>query len=280
MNKLICYVTGGLGNRILPIASFMEFAKKTNRELYIYWPLDFRCKGSFSDYYSDKLTFVDDNFLWSLPVENTQVLCLFPDGVSNDYLIYDRTFLWKSREAGNLIYGEPTLDNKVENVVCCTNTFLSAISQEDNEAALKNLQIKEDIIKDADDIAATLGLSKNILGIHLRGTDYNLSPQHYAEMIGSELPSYSFNNIFICSDDEDYEVWIENLYPMAIRRKGKIYITKENDAFIGGWLHNTDTSAESLRDALIDIILLSKTNFKIYNITSTFAQYAEVLSHE
>ena len=277
MKKLICYATGGLGNRIFPIASFIEFAKKSNRELYVYWPLDFRCGGHFSDLYSDKLTFVDNDFLNSLPKQDTQVFCRFEDSVSNDYNVYKRRFLWDAKDIG-IVIGEPSLENETENIVCCTNTFLSAISQEDNEAAVKKLQIKEDIVKDADGIASTLGLSKNILGVHLRGTDYNLTPQAYAEMLRSELPSYSFDNIFICSDDEELEVFIESVYPKAIRRKEKIYITR-NDIDLYFWTHNTNTSAESLRDALIDILLLSKTNFQVYNKTSTFGQYAKVLSH-
>jgi len=279
MRRLICYVTGGLGNRVLPLASFIEFAKRSDRELFVYWPLDFRCGAHFSELYSDELLFVDDSFLAALPVINTQIFCRFDDGVTNDYTIYNRNYLWNARAGGRLVIGEPTVDNEVENLVCCTNTFLSCIPEKDCEEAVRKLQIKRDIIEDANKIALSLGLNKNILGVHLRGTDYNLSPSHYAQMIHSEMPDYSFDSLFFCSDDSTYEEHMDSLFPNSLRRKNKVYITKGNEDK-GGWTHNTDTTPESLRDALIDIVLLAKTNFKIYNKTSTFAEYARILSHE
>ena len=40
MKNLILYVTGGLSNRIIPMASCIEYAKITNRKMFVYWPVD------------------------------------------------------------------------------------------------------------------------------------------------------------------------------------------------------------------------------------------------
>jgi len=275
--KLICYVTGGLGNRVLPLSSLRLFAELTNRQLYLYWPLDFRCGGHFSEFYDDEIISVDESFLRALPPETTEVFCRFGDGVDNDYRVYHRSFLWDARAAGRLQMIDPSFDNEVENIICCTNTFLTNIPQEMNEFSLRNLHIKKDILQEAEQISQQLGLDKKVLGVHLRGTDYNLPAAHYAEMLRSEIPRYSFEKIFICSDDATHESHIEEHFSNTIRRKDKIYI-KRNDESRGEWTHNTNTTSESLRDTVIDILLLAKTNFKIYNKTSSFARYAEILA--
>jgi len=271
MKKFICYLTGGLGNRIIPLGSMKEYARMTGRKLFLYWPLDFRCGGRFSSLYSEDIPEVDEDFLFNLPKESTRVFCRFPDGASNDLNIYGRKFL----NSWGTIGGEPSLDDNTENIVCCTNTFLSCIPREQSIETLKGLQIKESILEKAEKIASTLKLDKSFLGIHMRGTDFNTNPNNYLAALNSVEEDLK-EKVFVCSDDATFEQHIIDNYPHAVRRKDKVFMTKKTSG--EAWTHNTNTTEESLLDALVDVILLSKTRLLIYNKASTFAEYANLLS--
>ena len=47
MKKIICYCSGGLGNRLKPIASCWAIANLTGRELVVVWEPTLRCMAPF-----------------------------------------------------------------------------------------------------------------------------------------------------------------------------------------------------------------------------------------
>lgn len=171
MKKLIIYSSGGLANRLFPLASGIDLANAMGRELYVYWPLDFRCGGDFNDFYEDKIKFIEEDFLNSLPKDNTEVFCRFQASVENDFHIYKRSFLFNAQREGNLKIGEPTALSDVENIIYCTNDFLTNHNIDRAVEVLRRFKIKKDIVCDADLIAQELGINRSTLGVHLRGTD-------------------------------------------------------------------------------------------------------------
>ena len=78
---------------------------------------------------------------------------------------------------------------------------------------------------------------------------------------------------FVCSDSKQNEDQIKQVFGDAvICRSGKNYVSKLNPS--SSWKNNVSTPLESLKDSLIDLIMLSNSTIKIYNPQSSFAQLA------
>ena len=124
MKSIICYATGGLANRVFPLASIKRYAELTNRKFLLYWPLDFRCEANFSSLYSNKIDVIDESYLHSLSFNTTKVFSSFMDTAYNDLNIYGRSFL----SYKNIVIGEPDLNETADTIICCSNTFLNCVA--------------------------------------------------------------------------------------------------------------------------------------------------------
>ena len=62
----------------------------------------------------------------------------------------------------------------------------------------------------------------------------------------------------------------------VILNSDKKYAEK-NDKNKEGWINNSLLTKEAVIDGVIDMYLLSKTNFKIYNKTSSYAQLVKII---
>tara|TARA_R110000824_G_scaffold388936_1_gene584721 strand:- start:3941 stop:4624 length:684 start_codon:yes stop_codon:yes gene_type:complete len=221
---------------------------------------------------------VDEDFLRSLDPEHTEYHARFVASVTNDMNLYGRSFLQDRLNDGRVtLNDEPSLTSEFKNIVYSTNTFLGCIPTPLNKEALRSLVIKKEIKDKADGIAAALGLDGSVIGAHLRGTDFNRPFSFYEDQIRPFIASNKDVRIFISSDDAALEDHIAKTFaPNIIRRNFKRYVNKRNEN--SGWLNNTFMNSESLRDALVDILLLSKTDFKIYNTESSFAIYVQIMN--
>jgi hypothetical protein len=280
MKKLICYTGGGLCNRILPLASFIEFSKITNRELFLYWPVDRICSGEFNNFFENNIPTVNEEFLNSLTSENTEFYCTRADSISNEVSIYNRNFLSnKATDQTLLVNQEPSIHSNYTNIVACTPLFLNCISPEKNKKAVQQLVIKKNIKEEANRIAIKLGLSKNIIGAHLRGADFNKPFSLYENQIRTVLTNTPSAKIFVSTGDRNLQNHIVQLFSdNIITRPDKVFIEKYNIEL--PWINNVYMSADQIRDAIIDVLLLSKTNFKLYDLDSTFAKYVTLLDNE
>jgi len=280
MKKIILYVTGGLSNRVFPLASVLEFTKITNRELFVYWPIDNRCGANFKDLYKDNnISFIDDDFLNSLDDSKTKYYSEFEDGVLNDFNVYHRNFLFNKYKAQKLIVGALNFDLDVENICFTSNTFLNFVSLEISKNILKNFKVIDECLEKIEYFKNLLNLDEHIVGAHIRGCDFSISLDYYVNKIQNILSNNKSQKIFICSDDNDFEKSLLTMFSdNIIIRQNKKYVNKKN--VNSGWIHNTDTDIDCMKEAIIDLFLLSKTNFLIYNNSSTFAKYVQILSED
>lgn len=277
MKKIILYVTGGLSNRVFPLASSLEFTKITNRELFVYWPIDNRCGAHFKDLYKDNnISFIDDDFLNSLDDSKTKYYSEFEDGVLNDFNVYHRNFLFNKYKAQKLIVGALNFNLDVENICFISNTFLNFVPLEISKNILKNFKVIDECLEKIEYFKNLLNLDEHIVGAHIRGCDFSNSLDYYVNKIQNILSNNKSQKIFICSDDNDFEKSLLIMFPdNIIIRPNKKYVTKKN--VNSDWIHNTDTDIDCMKEAIIDLFLLSKTNFLIYNNGSTFAKYVQIL---
>ena len=74
----------------------------------------------------------------------------------------------------------------------------------------------------------------------------------------------------------EWEKYVKQTFPDNI-------IVREKNSFVEkydinkGWINNVLTTEESVVEGLIDIYLLSKTNFLHYNSESTFAKIVKLI---
>lgn len=274
MNTVICYATGGLGNRIFPLASAIEYSKISNRKLLLYWPKDIRCDAEFTDLYDEEITLVDDTFLSNLNDDETRYYIKHQASADNDLHLYGRGFLVSKRSTCPEIGQDPGYSS-VKNLLFCSNTFLNEVPIEACKERVRQLKIKAYIRESIDTLAKELCLDRSVLGMHLRGTDFP-SPIGWFDWLNAKVTED--RKIFLCSDDQGLEHQAVTSFPNnVIIREGKKSVIK-NDPSNPSWQNNVYTSKESLVDSIKDLYLLGKTEVAYYNNESTFGAYARILS--
>jgi hypothetical protein len=270
---IINYCSGGLGNRLKPIGSCNLIAKQSNRKLGIYWPSTMRCMGRFKNLFLNEIEEIDIEQL------NSSDVVIYSDP---SYITHDANL--------NNFFGLVNLYNKVgcfpieqiENIdiskkyaIIYNNTVIP--KYDDICDFIKSLNpIKElnDIIKN---FVKTNKIDKSVVGIHARSTDFtNSSIKPYKEFVDSLLLNSPNIKILFCSDDPEWEVQMYYTYPNNIIIREKKDIVKKFDTN-SGWTNNAHTSELAVQEAIIDMYLLAKTNFMVYNKDSTFAHLVNYL---
>jgi hypothetical protein len=270
---IINYCSGGLGNRLKPMGSCSLIAKQSNRELGIYWPSTMRCMGKFKN-------------LFSNPIQEIDIEQLDPSEVTiysdPSYIVHDANL--------NNLFGLVNLYNKIgcspieqiENidtskkyVIVYNNTILPKYEDISNFIkSLNPIQELNNLIKNFIEINQ---INKSVFGIHARSTDFtNSSIEPYKQFVDSLLVNVSNAKVLFCSDDPEWEAQMYYQYPNNIIIREKKDNVKKFDTN-NGWTNNAHTSEVAVQEAIVDMYLLSKTNFMVYNKDSTFAHLVSYL---
>jgi hypothetical protein len=271
MKKLIIYTTGGLSNRVLPIISAITLAKRYNRELLIYWPTDRACLCHFNDLYDTEFKFIDDIFLNTLNDSMIEYHVKYEASIVNDNKIYGRTFLFNKHNE-NKVNLDHTIDFGCDSdIMIMDNNFIhGSTTHEENVTELQNLKFKKSLVDEANKIGDSLGLDDSVVGIHARGTDFIIDISFYVNQINQVLSERGDTKLYIASDDKTLEDTLINQYPNNIIRRVKTnYMEKEYNRTL-----------DRMEDSIIDLLLLAKTDFKVYNNLSSFTTYIKMLSEK
>lgn len=277
MGYIINYSSGGLGNRLIPLSCVMELCEKLHRKTGIIWPKTIRCMGKFENLFSNQIAEFEINSLdhSETVIYTNREYIIHDASLNNNNDLLNLSHLCQVKELGRLneIYNE----NKKYIIIYHNTSFLelSSISKQ-----LKSLQVTEYIRNKIEDFVETCKIDKDVIGIHARGTDFiSEDLSKYTRTIKNILLNNSDSKILFCSDNVEWESNIKNQFPenIIIRQK-KDYVKKFNNNI--GWINNVYTSEESTIEGLIDIYLLSKTNFLYYNPESTFAKLSIYLQNE
>lgn len=275
MRYIVNYSSGGLGNRLIPLCCCMQLAEKTNRSVGLVWNSTERCMGDFKNLFiNSEIEMVNIGDL----NPNDVVIYTEPWYITHDYELNKNPDLFnlsqkcevKTLDRMNEIY-----DELKKYIIIYDNTIFLELNNV--SLKLKSL-IPTNYINDrVKNISEEFNLNKNVLGIHARATDFvGETLDKYEIVIDSIINNNSNQKILFCSDSLDWETNIVNKYPKnIIIRPKKDYITKINEG--AGWINNAHTSEDSVIEGLIDIYLLSKTNFIMYNPNSTFAKIVNYL---
>ncbi|OGI05962.1 MAG: hypothetical protein A2Y40_04240 [Candidatus Margulisbacteria bacterium GWF2_35_9] len=265
---------GGLGNRLKPLASCYALSKKTNRKLAIVWEPDMRCGAVFSHLFSNKIDVITLDQILSKKRISFYTHMDWIRTYSPELLPIAKKSKIKPLETTVEIQSD-----KNELIVIYSNDYLAGPTADECKVFFDWLIPIKIIEEKRLFVETSLKLDKSFIGVHARGTDFEaggITVQTYIYKMNEEYKKNNTVKFFVCSDSLEYEMAIKNAFPLVYFNKKDNYVFKDNA--LTGWSNNVQTPSESVQDALVDMILLSKTNFKIYHPNSTFAHIVNMLS--
>ena len=173
----------------------------------------------------------------------------------------------------NLIDTNAIVNDQAENIVVFTNTFLPNISiNAHKNIFLYYFEINKGILDKVNAFWKDNQLTKDFIGVHARGTDFEDSGIN-ADYYLNSMSVLSNSCFFVCSDSPVYEQYIkEKDGRHIVIRSEKKYVSKQKD---GAWSNNVYTPTDSVQDSMVDLLLLARTDFRIYHPNSSFAHLVE-----
>jgi hypothetical protein len=279
MEKIIInYCSGGLGNRLKPFSSCYAISKLTNRELGMLWYPTMRCRSRFESLFSNKFP---ELIVQDIHDSNSVTIYSHQAWVDHDYSLNSNPVL-KSLASK---YGVHPVDNSAniikdnnKYIIVYSNDYLNGYELSACKQFFKFLTPNQDLSEKIKNRKEELQLDDSVIGVHARGTDFEPGGVTVNTYLSKMQIEYNLNKnvrFFVCSDSKDYENSIKNAFPNnTLFNEKQNWVHKHSS---GGWVNNVETPEESVRDSLIDMYLLSFTNFKIYHKDSTFAHVVKML---
>tara|TARA_R110000824_G_scaffold48867_3_gene137588 strand:- start:3874 stop:4722 length:849 start_codon:yes stop_codon:yes gene_type:complete len=274
--RVINYSTGGLGNRLRPLSSAYAVHKETGKILCQYWDSK-TTNGTLAKF--NELFENDIKELSSKDLENLESYKIYSEinninRLSSKYGRHDLIDMVGKSPESLAPRGSYISDNSEDNIIFYCNNFIPNTNRDFCHEFIRSLRPIPIIQEKIDKETVELGLNKNVIGVHARGTDFNVDVGYYINQMRDYGSSVTF---FLSTDDVKYEKEICSIFKeRVITRQGRAHLTKENEE--GAWEYNFVISKEKSQDSIVDMYLLAKTDIQIYHPASTFSEIAKVLS--
>jgi len=254
MESLIVYPQHGLANRLRALVSAKILAEYTGRKLFVNWVPSRECNVEWQELFLDRFE------RCPLPLSRFRVgINLYDDSVIPISL---------SQYAPRLsIYDQP---DQIA-VHTCRNFRPENMSNEAYADAksffYKKLRPVAVVEKTVEDIEKQCFEACNVIGVHIRRSDHLifLKRDHrlvcptsmFIQTMDNILHTKPETRFFLATDDKREETQIRRLFPGAVIVQEKEKISRN--------------TAEGMREALVDWILLSKTSRIIASYASSFS---------
>jgi len=281
MKTIINYTTGGLGNRLRPLSSAYAISKVTGRTLMQFWDSDVT-NGSlakFNELFENDIPILSANDLLNLNSVRVYSDYGIISRLESKYGLATLKIMVDSGQASLTTrnqYGEAE-DTESNVILYCNNFFLNTDRNLCHEF-LWNLKPIKEIQDKIDKETQELGLSKDIIGIHARGTDFNTDVSYYTFKMDDILRTNKDAKFFLSTDDAEYERIICSTYGDAVVTRKRLHLEKVREG--AGWDYNFLITKEKSQDSVVDLYLLAKTNIQVYNPDSTFYEVANIISQK
>lgn len=264
--KIFC--DGGLGNRLNSLVTGMFLSQKISRPWSVIWPMNNWCGASFHD-------------LLEMPVQvhDWSVHDIFSEA-NLDLIISVANF--NNCNLRNFQHPTPAAVVAAQNwpggITWCHNKIPKWINKKDIDQSRPAIKARSDLLTEAQAFCLEHNIDGKVQGVHLRKTDFGFMQDE-----SSLLRKISGSNqrFFICSDDANTEQKFATLPNVIIRPKVS-YVTKLrpgawNQAVIDSQSlptnYNVNRNSDSVREALIDLVVLGRTHI-VTKSTSTFQAWA------
>jgi len=276
VNTIYIYCDGGFGNRFNNLLNGLFIAKHCNYIPKIIWPVNNWCGATFTDLFDssleefkefDKETFFSqhdtNNFMHWNPFQPELV-------VQNP--------MWIHVGITDFMRTQPDKDIFFFSSLLCPwidrNLLRPIVRQLDFQQRI--LDIASSVIKDKCN-------NKEFFGIHLRWTDHtkNINLDDYLSHVANNQDS----QFFICSDSAEVEAKFMQ-YANTFKYDKTSYVEKLvegdwntviRDSTGANFPYNVNRSSESVVQAMVDLVILSRSTLIETDFTSTFLQVAKLL---
>lgn len=319
MTKIVINKGGaGLGNRLITAAAAIEYAISNNRALLVDWSdgvYSEKGKNIFHQYFSIK----DIAQIASLEEIEEQTLTYYPPKYKNKlktdiYSLYRATESWLLQKSnrfnpkgtfGKLLgywqsienfktnikdidailalfrkndfpYGG-FLNNRKEDVVIFSDFY----PKYDGKILRHHIALKDNIKSKIEHFQKTNNLSKGVVGVHVRNTDK--TPTAPLSQLFEKINKITKKSsaIFLATNSIEIELEFKKRYTTIIMHP-KNYPPQKNIGTHHYAIRTGDySSAEQLLEAsIIDMYLLSKCDYLIYQKNSSFSEVSAALKAE
>ncbi len=254
MNYIISAAHGGLSNRIKCLVSSMDIAKNTGRSILLCWAKNKDCNSTFSELFENKIIEISKEDLRKMLKSKDSKVILGGENFSignEKYIINDLPFFsFVDKEQGYDFHKtSPEIRLKIVRY-------------------LKGLKIKKSITDEVE-IFYKKKFKGRMVGVHIRKGDFvfikngvgNVSSEKmFIKKIKEEIEKNKETKFFLATEDMKTEEMIKKVFSNKIIAYPKKIAKREDEG--------------SVREALIEMLLLSKTEKILGNFKSSFTEMA------
>lgn len=271
---IVCICRGGLANRLKPLASCHSFARETGRTLAVNWPADGHCGAAFSDLYGNPIREITFDTIFRARSLKLYADLPFVRGLGFAELLR----MIEEFDSAPLSRTSEIPADSQELIVVYGNDYLEGVNPDFFHGFFESLQPVEKISRTIHLAREELGINREIIGVHARGTDFGSPVESYLRQMKEEKQRNPGARFFVCSDSLDYEQRILSEFPDTILHAKNAYAEKLDKT--NGWsMENIKRSGGSVADAVVDMHLLAASDFRIYNPYSSFAHVVNLMAH-
>lgn len=275
MRSITIFCDGGLGNRFGTLIGGLITAQYFGIEPIICWPENTWCGCSF-----------DDLFETNFKIINDDINKLFNDNHDKIFLIHEN----QTNQPLKKIYQHTPQDLNIiksmsDDIVYYNNQISDFWLPQAVFNKLASLKIKTDILEVVKKFTTEYGITKETKGLHFRKTDV---PREYIneDKTYQYIVENSEVKFFICSDDKNTEmkfnmlkntiIYSKTQYVEKLKEGGWNDLTKDNEG--REFNFNVNRPKQSVIEAFIDLLLLSRTEIMVNN-ESSFLTFAKLYSN-
>ena len=271
MSIVYIFCDGGLGNRLGSLFGGLYFSNTTGKTPIVIWPENNWCGCSFGDLFESDIQ--SNNWGINFSIESMSH-CNFIVHDSSQ-IKFPVTCIEENNFETHIKY-----KNSKEDIFYYHNIIPDYIDTYTQILLLKSLKINSNILNKVNNFLEPYK-EQIINGLHFRKTDFRtfLNEDHYEQIIKQNFDK----TFFVCSDDKQTELKFK-LNTNVITFEKNNYVNKLVDSDWNAsivdsegrsFIFNVNRSRESVIEAFIDMLILSKTNIITEN-SSTFLNFAKL----
>jgi len=250
VSKLIIFCDGGFGNRFGSLISGLVIAKHFNLKPVVHWVNTRVCRLPLSEIF-DGFEEISDYDIAD---------CIAVGHIAN------RNYIWIDNY--NSLDELPFERGKTN--WYCHHWIPDWMPEELVIEQVKRLKFNKFVFACAEMFCRDNNIDNNTIGLHLRGTDSPLQSQK-VEQYHMKIDSSPNIKFLIVSDEEKNELDFTR-HSNVITRPKTSYVELHDPT--KGWYENCERTSNSVREAIVDLLILSRTSIVRTNINSSFLKTA------
>lgn len=272
------FCDGGLSNRLAVYLFGMYLKNRLDVPVRFSWPRNNWCGASLEKIMDIRGVANDDWDLQSHKLKEHEY-----ELVMHENQVGFRSNWQKPSDFSDLKSFQTCLTKKTKPVFYFNNQFPMMLSPAQIIESVRFLLPSKQIQKKVTDFCLKNNISKHTIGVHVRGTDFpgKINPATLFEHIKTRSEKF-----FICSDEKNVNELFASLPNCVVFTKAHFPkqlkvnanwndLIKDDQGRIFNF--NVDRNSESVEEALVDLLILSKTNVQRLS-NSSFEYLAFLLS--